>query len=194
MSKSIAVALVIAGLAVAGAATPAAAATGVITGYLRFEQLQGNFCPVGRSCTGARYLEAEYSTYQRIKDVKVYIKNNANGAIVGQGSTDSNGVYLIQWTSSSSVSSATIYWVSENADGRFYITDLNGTKRQFNAYTAQALTSGTTVGSPQDLGQRGWGGASSSTVKIANINDGAWRMWNDGLSWSSLMANEFTGL
>lgn len=176
--------------------TVAHAAGGVITGYLRFEQRQGNYCPSiseGRDCSSAYYTEPEYLSYQRIRHVKVYVRNNANGSIIGQGSTDLNGTFTIQWYSSIAVNNATVFWQPEHKDGRYHIVDLNNQKYSFNAWTSLSLVNGTTAQRPQNLGSRGWGGTGSTTAVIANVMDGAWRMWIS-LDESPRMLAGFSGL
>jgi hypothetical protein len=49
------------------ATAPAAAhatTSGWVKGRLQFFQNQGNFCPTGRNCTGANYLQSEWHTNQ----------------------------------------------------------------------------------------------------------------------------------
>ena len=57
---------------IAPSAAAFASSSGAIEGKLYFYQNQGNYCPVGRDCTGAKYREAEYHTNQPIANVKVY--------------------------------------------------------------------------------------------------------------------------
>lgn len=178
-----------------GATTAHAASSGYLRGRLSFYQANGGYCPTGRDCTGARYLESEYLTNRPIRDAKVYLKDAGTGALLGVGVTDVNGNYILVWSSPITAPSfsAQIYWKGEHKDLRFYLTQAGGaflwqfTSGNFN------LISGTNQLNPQVLGDITWGSAGNAN-KLVNAYHAAWHMWNYALDPSARMRQRFTGL
>lgn len=166
----------------------ASAASGTVRGYWKNYQNQGNYCDAAvRNCTGARYLKSEYHTYHPISDTKIYVKD-PGGAVIGTGVTDANGYFNIVWNRASTPAYVRVYWQFEHKDDRFKVRSANG--GVYSKWTGElAVTNGgvTNVGTL-------YAGTSSAISGLANIYDGADRMWNDSLRYSGLMLSRFTGL
>jgi len=170
------------------APTAAHAASGTIKGTWVNYQNQGNYCdPAGRNCTGSRYLKSEYNVLHPISDTKVYVKDQ-NGAVIGTGVTDANGAFSIVWNRASTPSFVRVYWQFEHKDDRFKIrADGGGVLAKWTWEIAVTNGGVTNVGTIA-------AGNASAISGLANIYDGADRMWNDSLRFSGLMLSRFTGL
>lgn len=164
------------------------AASGTVRGTWKNYQNQGNYCdPATRDCTSARYTKAEYRTYHPISDTKIYVKD-PDGAVIGAGVTNANGYFNITWNRASTPAYVRVYWQFEHKDGRFKIRDENNLI--LAKWTGELdVTNGGTL----DVGTL-YAGTSSAISGLANIYDGADRMWNDSLKYSNRMLNIFTGL
>jgi hypothetical protein len=167
----------------------ASAASGTVQGTWRNYQNQGNYCdPNGRNCTQAQYLVSEYHTYHPISDTKVYIKD-PGGAVIGTGVTDASGAFSIVWNRGSTPAHVRVYWQFEHKDDRFKIRDETGGGVYAKWSNEILVTNGGTV----NVGNL-YAGTSLAISGLANIYDGADRMWNDSLKYSGRMLNIFTGL
>lgn len=170
------------------APTAAHAASGTIKGTWINYQNQGNYCdPAGRNCTSARYLRSEYHTYHPISDTKIYVKDQ-NGVVIGTGVTDANGAYSIVWNRASTPTHVSVFWQFEHKDDRFKIRSDGG-----GVLAMWSPTISVTNGGVTNVGTLA-AGTASSISGLANIYDGADRMWNDSLRYSGLMLSRFTGL
>ena len=180
MSAAAALALAAPGLA--------EAASGTVRGTWRNYQNQGNYCnPAGRDCTGARYVFAEYHTYHPISDTKLYVKD-PDGVVIGTGVTDATGGFSIVWNRASTPAHVRVYWQFEHKDDRFKIRGETGGVIALWTWEIDVTNGGIT-----DAGTIS-AGTSTSISGLANIYDGADRMWNDSLVFSGRMQNVFTGL
>jgi hypothetical protein len=179
-ASAVALALLVPGLA--------HAASGTIHGYWKNYQNQGNYCdPATRNCTSARYLKSEYNIYHPISDTKVYVKDNL-GAVIGQGVTSASGFFNIVWNRTTTPTHVRVYWQFENKDDRFKVRGEGG--GVLAMWTAPiTVTAGNAVNAGTWLA-----GTSTSISGLANIYDGADRMWNEALRYSNLMLSVFTGL
>lgn len=178
-------------LACAALAAPelADAFEGVVRGRIQFYNNQGNYCPSFRDCTDARYHQSEYNRVQPIRSAKVYVVDSG-GNRIGQGSTTGSGRFTIRWSSSSAAPRAHIEWYGEHRDGRYAIRTSRGGR--YVMWTAnRTLIRNTTSSRPQELGNFVWGSA-SNPHSLANLYDGAWRMWTWSLSQSRRMRTYFT--
>ncbi len=166
----------------------AEAASGTVRGYWKNYQNQGNYCdPAGRDCTQARYLISEYNTYHPIANTKVYIKD-PGGVVIGTGVTSSTGYFNIVWNRASTPSYVRVYWQFEHKDDRFKVRGETG--GVLAKWTDEIdVTNGGIV----DVGNL-YAGTSTAISGLANIYDGADRMWYDSLQYSNRMENIFTGL
>lgn len=166
------------------------AASGTLRGYWQFYQNQGNYCDAsgGQTCNSAsRYTEDEFNTYQRIKNSKVYIKDQ-NDVVIGSGVTSSDGYFNVNWFRVSTPTFVRVFWQLEHKDDRFRVRDSTGGTY---AYWTPNIT--VTNGANQYTGT--WNvGSSGSPSGIANIYDGADRMWYDALNYSGKMQAVFTNL
>jgi hypothetical protein len=174
------------------ASSSALAATGYVSGTLRFWQKQGNYCPTGRDCTGSNYLQSAFDTAQPMRELQVQVVNaTTTSTVYGQGVTDVNGNYLIQWTTPSTPPAAKILWKFRHKDTRFEVRSASSGGIYFGTSSNITLTSGTTQGAPQVL-PTFTTGSSGSPNHIANLYDGAHRQWYFALSFSGLMTSLFT--
>lgn len=168
----------------------AQAASGTLRGYWRFYQNQGNYCNSagGQTCnSAARYTDAEYNTYQAIGNSKVYIKDQ-NNVVIGSGVTSSSGYFYVNWYRASTPSFVRVFWQLENKDNRFAVRGSGG-----GTYAYWTSNLSVTDGSSIYTGTW-YVGNSSSPSGIANIYDGADRMWYDALNYSGRMQANFTNV
>jgi hypothetical protein len=168
-----------------------AATSGWVKGRLQFFQNQGNFCPTGRDCTGANYLQAQWHTNQPIPETVIVILDSSNRQI-GSGSTGTDGRFLVRWTSTNTVTKGKVQWYAEHSGGRFNIRTGTGTRQVFTGAT-KSLTNGASQSNPTNWGDLRWG-SSSSPHPVANVYDGAWKLWNFSAQFSSLAVTFFTGV
>jgi len=166
-------------------------ATGVVHGRILFYNDQGNFCPDTRDCTDAHYTEDEFNVRLPVRHARVVLKSDT-GQVIGQSSTDANGWFRIGWTGPLGTDRGHIEWYPEHKDGRFSVRSATGARWVFWTYN-RSLSAGTTKFAPQELGSYTWGSASSPHA-LANLYDGAYRMWADSLVRSNRMQTSFTGI
>lgn len=181
--------LVFVGLLAAGFVPSLAhAASGHVTGTWKNYQNQGNYCdPDTRNCTSARYLKTEYHTYHAISNTKVYVKDQ-NGVVIGTGATNASGYFDIVWNRASTPTSVRVYWQFEHKDDRFKIrSEGNGVLAKWTEPVSVSNGGITSVGTL-------YAGTSTAISGLANIYDGADRMWYDALNYSGRMQDVFTGL
>lgn len=161
-----------------------ASASGYVTGRVTFYNEQigytNNPGPVDW------YKSSEFQTPQPLRGVRVELRNQSFGTLLGYGYTDINGYYGISWWSAQTVTTGFIRIVwSDN--GRLKVTDEAG-GQWYTDFDITALTNGTTAATPQ-----GWTHyqVGSPTVQFpwANIYDAAWRMWYYALSYSGVVAS-----
>ena len=167
----------------------AAASIGVVSGRLMFYNNQGNYCASdGRSCSGARYPASQFNVNMPIRDVKVYVRNNTD-QIIGQGITDSNGNFKVSWWSPGSGNIVgNVTWHGEQKDGRFAIRTSSGGTWVFWTYKKTLRNNATT-----NFGTQVWG-SNKGPNSLANLYDGAIRMWRDALNYSNRMRTYFTNV
>lgn len=168
----------------------ASASWGYASGRLMLYNNQGNYCKAdGRDCSGARYPESQYRVNMPVRDVKVYVRRSSDDVIIGQGTADASGNYTVYWYSPGSGNvSGKVTWHGEHKDGRFALKTSSGGTWVF--WTgAQTLVNASTT----DFGTLVWGN-SSLPNSLANLYDGAVRMWRDALDYSNLMRANFTNV
>ncbi len=168
----------------------ASASYGWVSGRLLFYNNQGNYCnDDGRDCSGARYPKSQYRVNMPVRDVKVYVRRASDDAVIGQGVADSSGYYTIYWYSPGSGNiSGKVTWHGEHKDGRFAIKTSSGGTWVFWTYPKTLVNATTT-----SFGSLVWGN-SSSPNSLANLYDGAVRMWTDALNYSNRMRANFTNV
>ena len=168
----------------------ASASWGYASGRLMFYNNQGNYCANdGRDCNGARYPRSQYRVNMPIRDVKVYVRRSSDNVIIGQGVANSSGYYTVYWNSPGAGNvSGKVTWHGVHKDGRFSLKTSSGGTWVFWTYP-RTLVNGTTT----NFGSLVWGN-SSSPNSLANLYDGAVRMWKDALNYSNRMRAYFTNV
>jgi hypothetical protein len=167
----------------------AEAASGAVFAKVLFYQNNNDYCPTTQDCTAANYLQSQYNTYQPFANAKVFMED-ANGNLIGQSSVAADGYFTMNWFSSSLPSNARIYVRPFHKDDRFRFYLASGASYKFQFPTFTPINGTTLNGTAQDLGTYTLGTAASPSV-YANVFDGAQRMWNDALRYSSDMVNNF---
>ncbi len=164
---------------------------GTVEGNLQFFQNQGNFCPADRDCTGAKYTSAQFNTNQPITNVKVYIRRDSDNLVLGQGTTNNVGDFTVQWNLPGGEKKdvdAHLLIRYEHQDDRFTVNTEGG---------GLWVTSSWVFVLEHDVVHKfgvGTLGNAASPSAIANIYDGAVKMWNNSLSQSGRMKAFFTGV
>ena len=184
-------ALALACLACLAGASDAWASSGTVGGRLMHFQNQGNFCPTTRDCSGAKYVQSQYRTYMPVGDVKVYIHRSTDGAIIGQGSTDSSGYFSISWydPSQSGNVSANFDWRGEHKDNRFFIRDQPSNQLwSFWTWPTTLINGGNA-----DFGWQYWG-SPEAPHQVTNLYDGAAMMWRNSLGQTNRMYAYFNNV
>ena len=167
--------------------------SGTVEGTLTFYQNQGNYCPATRDCTGAKYTQAQFATFQPLRNTKVYILRQPGSAVIGQGTTNGAGVFKIKWVTGQSSSdnkdvAARLIVRFEQDDGRFAVHRVTGA-----LWLAAHDFVADHGNHSQKLGTLSLGNAAAPN-EVANIFDGAVRMWNNSLGQSNRMNLYFTNL
>jgi len=165
---------------------------GYISGRLMFYNNQGHYCPSTRDCTGAKYVEADFNKYLPVSHARVYVYQKGTEIAIGQGVSDINGYFKVQWNDFNDYREVYIRWNPIHKDGRFSIQTPSGNQWNFNTKSFVPIIQ-TTNSSPQQIGTRYWG-SSSAPNPITNLYNGAWRMWNYALSSSARMNAHFNDL
>jgi hypothetical protein len=167
----------------------AEAASGAVFAKVLFYQNNNDYCPTTQDCTAANYTQAQYNTYQPFANALVYMVD-AGGNLIGQSSTGADGYVTLTWSSPTLPSSARIQVRLAHKDDRFRMFTAAGDSIKYQ-YPTFAPINGTTLnGTAQDLGVYTVGTAASPSP-YGNAFDGAQRMWNDALRYSSDMINNF---
>jgi len=179
-------------LALVGSLLPGivSASSGYVSGRLMFFNNQGNYCENdGRDCSGARYPASQYRVNRAVRDAKVYVHRTSDNAIIGQGVSDSSGFFTVYWYSPGNDNvSGNVIWRGEHKDGRFALKTSSGGKWTLWSYP-RTLANGATT----NFGSLVWG-SSALPHSLANLYDGAERMWRDALRYSNRMRSRFTNV
>jgi hypothetical protein len=112
-------------------ATPALAISGDVSGYLQFANQNGGYCPYGRDCTGATYVQTEFGQPAPIRNALVYLYNYSAG-VIGQGASDDNGHFDIVWSypaGSLTNYDSYVYYFPYQKDGRVWVGYPDGSLR-----------------------------------------------------------------
>ncbi|MCG8557605.1 MAG: hypothetical protein MJD61_20300 [Proteobacteria bacterium] len=168
-----------------------AANWGVVIGKLSYYNELSNYCPSTRACTGARYTESQFQTYQPMANTTVYITDPNSQAQWGVGQTDDSGNFEISWWNNypqGQPSYATLQWKGAHANNRFYIRDGAGASLDWRAGFIHQH--GTTIWDPQDLGEIGIG-SNGSEDPLAHVYAGAERTWRDSFQYSNRLAQNY---
>ncbi len=165
----------------------ARAESGVARGSVWHWNMQGNFCLASRNCTGAKYPQSQYNTYQPVRNVKVYVRDQ-NSVIIGQGTTNTSGDFLVAWFRTSAPTGIHITWHAEHYSNRFVVYDANGGLWNLWSYNVTPVLGGIT-----EFGGLAWG-SSGAPLQITNWYDGAEREWRDALVFSTRQFAYFTGV
>jgi hypothetical protein len=151
-------ACVLALLGMVVAESEAFAFTGYVSGNYSIWNKNGNFCDsAAQDCTGSYYPKASSDTWQPFLNAHAEVWQGAN--VIGQGSTDGAGHFVMSWTSSDLTTQAYVRWFTQQKDGRFTVENTAG-QRVNNGSGTFTLVNGTTSGSPQNVGS--WFSGSSA--------------------------------
>jgi len=172
------------------AAAEASAASGVVSGHFEIYNLNGNYCdPAVQDCTGATYLKSEFDTFRPFRNARVEVWQG--NSVVGQGSSDVNGDFKVSW-SSGSLANARVRFFAQDKDNRFVIGDTNGARMNNNTGTF-TLVSGTTSGSPQNVGS--WtGGSSGSPEWWTQLYWAAELEWRNAFNLVGILQTAYTNV
>lgn len=162
----------------------ALASTGTMSGEFVFTQMQ-HHCGVGN---GTKYPCTQKGQEAKVRRARVEILRNSDSAVIGTGWTGTDGVFNMSWTDNSAPGNVVVKlrWRSEHQDGRFQIRDNTGNGLwAFNVSgTFTAVANGLTP-----IGKKNWG-----SNELANVYDGATKMWENSLSQSNRMNSYFGNL
>lgn len=193
-SNATTISAVLMAAAIMGSAPASAVCSGTATFKVRFFQNQGNFCPTisdpTRDCSSTQYDESMFGVNQVVSGTKAYLFKTG-GAAIGSGITDANGDVTMTWidfSCSSGSISAVMNWRFQHGDDRFAVKDITGATWSSSS-SPVTLTNGAT----QNLGTF-TKGSSATPDPLANVYDGASRMWEFALNDSAHMRSYFTGL
>jgi len=165
------------------------AESGVVTGRLKYWQANGGYCPLGNTCTGARYTWASFNHAVDFANGQVFIENDTVG-IIGSGTTDTSGNFSVSWSYSGTVpnkSQTKVWWRPYHKDGRFRINTSSGSYPTFSSYFT--LTTGT-----KPLGNLLWGSSLATSNRYANAYWAAEVAWRQDFSIVGLFVSEMTDI
>lgn len=169
----------------------AAHATNVIVGgWVKVYNVNGNYCPSGANCVGARYPQSDYAANLPFANVKIRIED-ASGNVLGQGTSNSTGWYQIAWSSAATISQFRVRFFAEHKDGRFRLTYTNGVTAQW----ATGLINTTLYPAPyvQNIGTA-YIGSSTAPDGHGNAYWAAERLWTQTYQYVGLLQTNFTGV
>lgn len=168
-------------------AVPAMAASGCITGQLRFIQANQGYCPTTRTCT-SDYQQAQYKNASGSPLRRVRVELKTGSSLMGQGVTDLNGNFTVSWSKSGSVSSGHVRILGKMIDNGTEVFNI-GQWNQSNTYvindTSISYTNGTNCSAPQNVGTI-IVGTTTTPNDLANIYDAAERTWRRSVVYSHI--------
>ncbi|GEM_PF-2094150 len=166
--------------------------TGYVSGILRSYNNLGQYCPddLSRSCVGSNYNESDANSFQPLRHMKVRLYNGNH--LIGVGTTNIAGAYLIQYSSPTVPGSLKIRVRLEHRDGRFRVFLANGHSQNLD-YTSSIVYWNTSASNPQYMGTIHWGSA-GLPIKGANIYEGAWRTWHYAFRYSAPIGWHFNNV
>jgi hypothetical protein len=174
----------------------AAAGAGTITGTYRIWNKNGNYCDPNpapgfvHNCTGSNYPKSQYDTLQPLKNAHVELWQG--GGAIGQGVTDDNGNFLVQWSSSNLTTPVWVRWFAQQKDNRFIVEDMNSLRMNNNSGSF-TLINGTTVNIPQNIGSW-YSGSSAGPQWYMNIYWAAEKEWRETFNLVGLFQNGYTNV
>ena len=170
----------------------AEAASGAVYAKVLFYQNNNDYCASSADCAGANYTQSQYNTYQPFANAKVLMKDQS-GNVIGTSSTGPDGYVVMSWYSPSQPANAHLEVLPEHKDGRFKLKTASGQSFSWSNPSFAPINGTNTNGTAQNVGTITLGTAASPNP-YANAFDGAQRMWNDALRYSSDMVNHFNGV
>ena len=177
-------------LALMMCASTAEAASGFVTGNIKLWNRNGNWCdPALQNCTGARYLRAQYDV--AVPLIGAIVELWQGSTPIGFGSSDLDGNFTLAW-SSSTLTNTRLRFFAQHAGGRFVIGDTTGNRMTSNSL-AFTLVSGTTAGSPQNLGNA-VAGTSGNPHWWLNVFWAAERQFRETINLVGALQVSYTGI
>jgi hypothetical protein len=162
------------------------AASGTIVGAAFSRNMNGNYCPSTNTCTGARYLQADYDWWQPISNAYVNVYDTSWNYL-GQGVTDDNGQFSVPWAATPKPAQVYIKVFAWHRESRFYFTDTNGAA--YGGYTLVTLAAGATT----NIYNRYWG-TSASPDKYFNAYWAAELQWRRVMNYVGRLQTQFSNV
>ena len=166
--------------------------TGCVHGRIRALNLAGGYCrtttPCNQNCTGARYPYSQYNVYRPLREVQVQVvKATDYNDVYGSSTTDQNGYFWINWTSTVSNPSVRILWKYRQKDSRYEVKSYStgGIYYTVSGPDPFILTNG--------MCQQELGTISLGDNAVAHLYEAASRTWFDLFSTSTHLSNLFYG-
>lgn len=151
LQQLIGVALATLMLLVVGERDARATVTGAVTGIAKFWNMNGNYCPSGADCTGARYPQTDFNKKLPISNALVDVYD-LNWHLLGEGASDDNGVYVVPYKADTKPDKVYVKVFAWQKESRFFFRDVNG--RDYGGYTVVTMDASTNNG---NAGTRYWG-------------------------------------
>jgi hypothetical protein len=174
-----------------GFVSSAEAVTGYVSGSWYLWNKNGNYCPSTNTCTGAHYTQSMYDTWAPVSNGTIWVVDSSN-AIIGTGSTDTNGNYTVSWTRSTFPSQIGVRIFPYHKDGRFYFANTSGQLIN-NWFGLVNTSSSSSPSSPQNVGA--WGvGSSGSPDPYYNSYWAAEWQWRSVMNLVGVLQSNFTNV
>jgi hypothetical protein len=186
-------ALTLAGLLSAVAPASAHAWTGAVRGSFWFWNRNGNFCPSGNACTGAKYFQSHFNTWLPVSNEQVWVLNAFTNALLGVGSTDTNGNFCVYWNAQDIPTNIKVHFPAHQKDNRFWFHDTSGAGYLAASWNFAPNANSTCDSNPNDLGGLGVG-SSTSPDPYFNAYWGAEVQWRSVHSLVGVLINNLLGV
>jgi hypothetical protein len=157
---------------------------GYVAGYISYFEDERQNCAsaAGQNCADTTYTDAEFHTQQPIREAKVFVFEydpvaDVDLNLVGTGSTDLNGRFLIRWSlTGHSVHNIRYQWRADHKDGRFTVRNTNGAPFIMTSNRWIETKVKTSADFPQHFPDKYW--YDGAVHNPSNVYAGAWRMWH----------------
>jgi len=171
-------------------ADSARAADGVVSGNWRFWNQNGNYCPTGNACVGARYPQSVYNSWQPVSNGTVWILDSG-GSLLGAGSTDTAGNYRVAWSRPTFPAQIQVIILPFQKDTRFFFANTAG--QWINNTSGNLTTAVSSSTNPQNIGVRSIG-TQTAPDWFYNAYWAAERQWRDVMALTGVLTANFTNV